>query len=101
MARILEKPEYSYKRRANYLDPNFIGSFEHGNVVLDDRGTSNDNSDDLMAVCSVRVARPSPDVVINGLVVPAKRVRVVIQWMNEGTAVRESLETVITLVNIN
>jgi hypothetical protein len=96
MERMLEKPVYSYK--SPYYSALTPGMQPDTVVTLDDRGTAT-TADDLMATMRVRVDAVSFQ--NGGTIIPAKRVTARIEYGDDGTQYAESLQTVITLVDIN
>ncbi len=113
LEQILERPEHGY--RGNYyllarqgdgpLTPAVTPPHDLGQVCLDDRDTQ-DDADDLMADISLMV-ESIPSAAIDPFdkgtpaSVPALKLSALIEWQFQGTTEHETLQTIVTLVDIN
>jgi Tfp pilus assembly protein PilV len=89
---VLEKPQYSYK--SPFYMALATGSQQPNTVKLDSTGTN-----PLYATVNIRV--DALTYTYNAVTIPAKRVTAIINYSSEGTAYAESLQTIITLADIN
>jgi hypothetical protein len=92
LERVLETPQFSYK--SPYYMALAEGNQTPITVTLDSSGTN-----PLRGTINVRVDALA--FTYNTVNIPAKRVTAIINYSSEGTAYIESLQTIITLVDIN
>jgi type II secretory pathway pseudopilin PulG len=97
MERVLENTRYS-SRSPYYLALPLGNPVDSLNVVLDDRGDTA-TANNLTGTIRIRV--DSVSFTYNSVVIPAKKVMAKITYSDNGTAYQDSLQTIITMTDIN
>jgi hypothetical protein len=94
LERILERPKYSY-RGGNYTSTDLaVGTRPDTTVTLDSSRTP-----PLTGTMSVRI--DTTTYTYSGTTIPSKKVTAKLTWTDNGVASSESLQTIITLVDVN